>query len=199
MLLLLQQAAHAVARFAPPGRDHRSASLLVKSEMRRTMLSRALQSCAAFARSSTSIAKLPPHKLMPMPRLSPTMTSGKVLRWRVQEGEPLPESGIDTIVDILPTALTDRDLRGSDDLGDPVLEIEAHEEGYLCKILLHEGGEAQPDEAIAVIVEDEADIDRVRAAYAETVAGPDLVVEPATFAWQAYLGEGETSKQCSNS
>ena len=155
----------------------------------------AARSCSRiFARATGTRAKLPPHKLMPMTRLSPSMTSGKLLRWRVEEGAALPESGSETICDVLPTGLTD-----DPDDGDPVLEIEAHEEGFLARILLKEGDVARPDEAIAVVVEDAADIARVSEAYAAAASGPALLVEPATFAWQAYLGSGESTRQCSNS
>ena len=41
---------------------------------------------AARASSTLARSKLPPHKLMPMPRLSPTMTTGTLLRWHIEEG-----------------------------------------------------------------------------------------------------------------
>lgn len=125
------------------------------------------------------------------------MTSGKLLRWRVAEGGALPENGIDTLCDVLPTGLTD-----DPDDGDPVLEIESHEEGFLARILLGEGEDAAPDEAIAVICERAEDIDALREAYASATdvdRRRSLMVEPASFAWQAYLGSGEASRQCSNS
>ena len=126
------------------------------------------------------------------------MTSGKLLRWRVDEGACLPENGADPVCDVLPENLVDDELGGTDDLEAPVLEIESHEEGFLARILVAEGEEAQPDVAIAVIAENESDIERLREAYSGAADG-SLMVEPATFAWQAYLGAGQASRQCSNS
>ena len=123
------------------------------------------------------------------------MTRGKLLRWRVVEGAELPENGMDPICDVAPTGLTDDpEIEASA----PVLEIESHEEGYLARILLAEGAEAAPDEAIAVICEREEDVPSVHAAY-EVADGRSLSVEPATFAWQAYLAPGHAAQQCSNS
>ena len=139
-------------------------------------------------------AALPPHKLMPMPRLSPTMTTGTLLKWRVAEGAALPESGMDPACDVLPSGLTD-----DPEDEDVVLEIESHEEGFLARILLAEGATAAPDEAIAVICDSEADIERLREVYDTDVARERPLVEAGTFAWQAYLAAGEVGRSCSNS
>ena len=91
-----------------------------------------------------------------------------------------------------PTGLTDDPEDGS-----PILEIESHEEGYLARILLNEGEDAAPDEAIAVIVEHAEDVSRVAEAF--DASAPRPLVEAGTFAWQAYLGAGEVGRACSNS
>ena len=149
------------------------------------------RACATLARS------LPPHKLMPMPRLSPTMSSGALVRWHVVEGQPLPDAGMEPTCDVLPVGLTDDADVEADP---PTLVIESHEEGFVARILLAEGHSAAPDEAIAVICEREEDIETVRAAYdALGDSGrKQLLVEPATFAWQAYLA-GPATRECSNS
>ena len=47
----------------------------------------------SLARRRTALARralstsLPPHKLMPMPRLSPSMRTGKLEQWLVVEGD----------------------------------------------------------------------------------------------------------------
>ena len=56
--------------------------------------------------------------------------------------------------------------------------------------------DGKPDEAIAVIVEDEALIEPLRAAYD---ASQKSHVEAGAFAWQAYLQAGQGTKECSNS
>jgi hypothetical protein len=87
--------------------------------------------------------------------------------------------------------------------GAPVLEIESHEEGFLARILLAEGEDAAPDEAIAVIVEREEHVAPIRdafdAARAAAAGRPILLVEAGTFAWQAYLASGYSARQCGNS
>ena len=148
---------------------------------------------ATWRRACGTLAKsLPPHKLMPMPRLSPTMTSGTLMRWHVSEGAELPEGGADVLLSVRPVGLTD-----DPDDGSPILEVESHEEGFLAHILLHEGEDAEPDVAIAVICESEADIGTLHEAYSRDCGV--LMVEPATFAWQAYLAAGEVGRACSNS
>lgn len=136
--------------------------------------------------------RLPAHKLMPMPRLSPSMTRGKLVRWNINEGQPLPESGMDTICDVQPSNLT----MDSEDGNSHILEIECHEEGFLARILLPEGSEVEPDEAIAVICENESDIELVYHAYSPTeISSSRLIVPPATFAWQAFLSSKSMSVQ----
>ena len=97
------------------------------------------------------------------------MESGTLLRWRIVEGNALPENGSETLCDVLPNGLTD-----DPDDGDPVLEIEAHEEGFLARILLAEGQHAKPDEAIAVI--ENAVINAVRK---ERKTAPNAFTTPA--------------------
>ena len=120
------------------------------------------------------------------------MTSGTIMHWRVAEGEQLPESGLDIAFSVRPTGLTDDPEDGS-----PILEVESHEEGFLARILLAEGESAAPDEAIAVVVEREQDVEAVQAAFAVGQSRP--FVEAGTFAWQAYLAAGEQGRACSNS
>ena len=121
------------------------------------------------------------------------MTSGTLLRWHIDEGGELPEGGADVLLSVRPVGLTD-----DPEDGNPILEVESHEEGFLARILVNAGEQAEPDVAIAVICESEADIGALRQAYSGRSHG-DLMVEPATFAWQAYLAAGEVGRACSNS
>ncbi len=128
------------------------------------------------------------------------MTSGTLLKWRITEGHPLPEAGMEVLCDVQPAGLTDDP---EDEVnGAPVLEIESHEEGFLARILLPEGQAAAPDVAIAIVCEREEDVVRVQAACdASNPAESDapLLVEAGTFAWQAYLAAGYNARQCGNS
>lgn len=121
------------------------------------------------------------------------MTSGTLLRWHVPEGAALPEDGADVLCSVRPVGLTD-----DPDDGNPVLEVESHEVGFLARILLPEGEDAEPDVAIAIICESEADVAALQQAYTRRDQQA-LMVEPATFAWQAYLAAGEVGRSCGNS
>ena len=63
---------------------------------------------------------------------------------------------------------------------------------------LLEGEAAPPDAAIAVVAEYEEDIAALAAAPWRLQGGELPLVEPATFAWQAYL-QAPAARQCSNS
>eukprot|EP00962_Isochrysis_galbana_P011983 scaffold3377_cov105-Isochrysis_galbana.AAC.3 len=82
---------------------------------------------------------LPPHKLVPMPRLSPTMTTGTVHRWRVGDGDPVH------LYDLMCEVST-RELLEEPTPNDVVMEVEGHEDGFIAKILAPVGTAAAPDE-----------------------------------------------------
>ena len=136
---------------------------------------------------ATATTGLPRHKLLPMPRLSPSMTQGTLLKWNISEGSELPENGSEVLFEVRCEGL----LEDEPDLAHVML-IEAHEEGYLAKCLLQPGMSAEPDQPIAIVVENAADV----AAFADMTPSERLV-PPATFAWQAYLQSGGVA--CSNS
>ncbi|KAE9589835.1 hypothetical protein Lal_00021650 [Lupinus albus] len=99
--------------------------------------------------TSTKInaSELPPHILLEMPALSPTMDQGNIVKWRKQEGDKIE------VGDILCEIETDK----------ATLEFETLEEGYLAKILVPEGSkEVAVGQAIAITVEDANDIDAVK-------------------------------------
>ena len=125
---------------------------------------------------------------MPMPRLSPSMRTGVLHRWLISVGDELDSMEVACEVET-------RELTDDADDGSKVLQIEAHEDGFLAAVLVAEGSTAKPDEAIAVIVDSIEDIEAFRE-YPLTQTLP--IVEPATFAWQAYLKDAD-SQQCSNS
>jgi hypothetical protein len=137
--------------------------------------------------SSFSSAGLPPFKLMPMPRLSPTMRSGTVVRWLLAEGDELPSAGSEVAVEVKAHGLTEDWSAPPGTSSSPIMEVEIHEEGFVAKLLVREGEEVHPDEAIAVIVESEQSISAVQSAFAHQGGGnpsAPILVEPATFAWQ---------------
>lgn len=99
--------------------------------------------------SSTNIkaSGLPPHIVIGMPALSPTMNQGNIFKWRKKEGEKIE------VGDIICEIETDK----------ATLEFESLEEGYLAKILAPEGSkDVAVGQPIAITVEDPDDIEAVK-------------------------------------
>ncbi|EXC25438.1 Dihydrolipoyllysine-residue acetyltransferase component 1 of pyruvate dehydrogenase complex [Morus notabilis] len=90
---------------------------------------------------------LPPHIILEMPALSPTMNQGNIATWRKKEGDKIE------VGDVICEIETDK----------ATLEFESLEEGYLAKILAPEGSKDVPvGQPIAVTVEDPADLETVK-------------------------------------
>lgn len=131
------------------------------------------------------------------------MRNGTIVRWALSEGDELPSAGSEVAVEVQANGLTEEWSAPPGTSSSPVMEVEIHEEGYVAKLLVHEGETANPDEAIAVIVETEQGVAPIQAAFSPGGLhySPSLpTVEPATFAWQAYLRSDQVGPaQCSNS
>ncbi|XP_061349335.1 dihydrolipoyllysine-residue acetyltransferase component 1 of pyruvate dehydrogenase complex, mitochondrial [Gastrolobium bilobum] len=107
--------------------------------------------------TSTSInaSELPPHVLLEMPALSPTMNQGNIAKWRKKEGDKIE------VGDILCEIETDK----------ATLEFETLEEGYLAKILAPEGSkEVAVGQPIAITVEDASDIEAIKSSISSSSA-----------------------------
>lgn len=87
--------------------------------------------------------KLPVHDLVNMPALSPTMESGKLLKWKVKEGDKIvPGDGIAEIE-------TDK----------ANLDLEVQDEGYVAKILTQAGpGVIKVGEPLLIMVPDKESV-----------------------------------------
>lgn len=116
------------------------------------MLSRTvLKKASLFARNNNAsklavlrmYASFPPHNVIGMPALSPTMTQGGLAVWSKEIGDHL-EPGC-----VLAEVETDK----------AQMDFEFQEEGYLAKVLIPEGSKDIPvNSPIAVYVEEEADV-----------------------------------------
>ncbi|EOD11591.1 putative pyruvate dehydrogenase E1 component beta subunit [Emiliania huxleyi CCMP1516] len=139
-------------------------------------------------------ASLPPHKVVPMPRLAPTMTTGKVHQWNIGIGDAISPYDLVFQVSITGPELLGNDATEKQADAVVVMEIECIEDGFLAKILAPVGADAGPDQPIAVICEDPDDV----AAFANYV--PSIKKVPSgQFLWQAYLVSGLEATSCSNS
>ncbi|WOG87957.1 hypothetical protein DCAR_0207190 [Daucus carota subsp. sativus] len=92
-------------------------------------------------------AKLPPHAVLEMPALSPTMNQGNIVKWLKKEGDKIE------VGDVICEIETDK----------ATLEHECLEEGFLAKILAPEGSkDIAVGQPIAITVEDSNDIEAVK-------------------------------------
>ena len=69
------------------------------------------------------LSTLPPYQLVPMPALSPTMTSGNMASWKKAEGDVI-EAG-----DVIAEVETDK----------ATVDYEYVDDGVLAKIIVQEG------------------------------------------------------------
>ena len=110
-----------------------------------------------------------------MPALSPTMTEGKLARWKKREGDTV-KSG-----DVIAEIETDK----------ATMEVEAADEGVLAKILVAEGTDGVKVNApIAVLVEEGENFDAAKLPPAANISAP--VAPPAVTLLQekAYVPFG---------
>ncbi|KAK1303134.1 hypothetical protein QJS10_CPB11g02292 [Acorus calamus] len=89
----------------------------------------------------------PPHQVIGMPSLSPTMTEGNIARWLKKEGDKISPG------EVLCEVETDK----------ATVEMECMEEGYLAKIVKGDGAkDIKVGEVIAITVEEEEDIGKFK-------------------------------------
>ena len=118
-------------------------------------------------------------RLLPMPSLSPLMTSGKLLKWHAAEGAMI--SAYSLIADVQPDQLTAvLDER-------PIMEIELQEDMYIAKIFCAEGKEIKSGTPIAILCEIEEDIEHAKA----------LLVK-SCFAYEKVSLNDNAVSNCSN-
>lgn len=125
---------------------------------------------------------LPPHLLVPFPRLSHHMRDGVLQAWSAARGQRVDVHDILCTVEasLLP------------DEPPAVVELESHEEGFVAKLLCQAGDTAEPDQPIAILVELEEDI----AAFATHTPPPETRVPAGHFCWQAYIKSGRDTREC---
>lgn len=100
-----------------------------------------------------------------MPKLSDTMTEGKLVKWRKKVGDKIAPG------DVIAEVETDK----------ATMEMEAFDEGTLAKILVEEGGKVAIGKALAILAEDGEDIEEVAKSGGQSTASeaPKAVAEKA--------------------
>jgi len=125
----------------------RSAAFGRKMRAATSLLRRVGGRGAAAAGGGTLLGRrwlcLPPHSLLPMPALSPTMTQGNLVTWKKKEGDSI-EAG-----DVIAEVETDK----------ATVDYEAVDDGILAKILVPEGTEdVLVGTSVAVVVDEAGDV-----------------------------------------
>ncbi|CAK7897538.1 dihydrolipoyllysine-residue acetyltransferase component of pyruvate dehydrogenase complex, mitochondrial [[Candida] anglica] len=120
---------------------------------------------SAFASLRTyASSKFPPHTVINMPALSPTMTQGGIVSWGKQAGDELTPGE--------PIAEIETDKASMD--------LEFQEEGFMAKILMAEGAKDVPvGTPIAVYVEEKGDVDAFADFTAEDAGSQAAPAAPA--------------------
>ncbi|KAJ4795964.1 Dihydrolipoamide acetyltransferase component of pyruvate dehydrogenase complex [Rhynchospora pubera] len=113
-----------------------------------------------------AFSNLPPHMVLGMPALSPTMNQGNIAKWRKKEGDKID------VGDVICEIETDK----------ATLEFECLEEGFLAKILSPEGSkDVLVGQPIAIMVEDPEDIGKIPADIGqETKSKQEVTTTEAT-------------------
>ena len=127
---------------------------------------RLLRGARGALRSATPVARrqlsLPPHNVVSVPALSPTMETGTIARWHVAEGDAFGAG--DSIAEVE----TDK----------ASMEWEMQDDGVVAKHLVAPGTEVAVGTPAVVLVEDAADV----GAFADFEAPAGAVAAPAPAA-----------------
>lgn len=108
------------------------------------------------SQASTPAVNLPKFNKINMPALSPTMTSGKIIKWQKKVGDKLNPD------DVLADVETDK----------ATIDFVFQDEGYLAKFLVQEGGgDIQVGKPVAIIVDKKEDIEKFANVSAEQILG----------------------------
>lgn len=111
----------------------------------------------------------PPHEVVGMPSLSPTMESGSIARWNVKEGDEFAAG------DSLCEVETDK----------ATVDFEAQDEGFVARIIAEAGpGDIKCGEPILIVVEDASDVDAFK----------DYNVEPTSNVAHTAVPSSEEKK-----
>lgn len=123
---------------------------------------------APAAAAPPSGGSFPPHAVLGMPSLSPTMNQGSILAWRKKEGEEVVAG------DIIAEVETDK----------ATIEWEAQDDGFIAKLLVPEGSTGVEVGTPVLVIADSADAVPAFASFTAADAGgaggaPAAAQEPA--------------------
>jgi len=113
---------------------------------------------AAAAPPPASSSSFPPHEVLNMPALSPTMSAGSIVSWAKKVGDRVAPG------DVLCEVETDK----------ASMEWEAQEEGFVAALLLEAGARDIPVGAPALVLVEDAEAVAAFAAYTAADAAPGV-------------------------
>eukprot|EP00667_Euglena_gracilis_P022023 EG_transcript_24341 len=125
---------------------------------------------------------LPPHKLVPLVMLSPTMTHGTILKWNVAPGGHVPSGEV--LYEVRAEKLTEAGATVD-------MLVESQDEGYLAAVFAGAGARVPVGAPVAVLCEEAADTGRF-ADFAPPAAALD-----SDFAYWAYAKHADSVSECS--
>ena len=133
---------------------------------------------------------------VPMPMLSPTMTSGKIKKWCKKPQEQV--GNYDILLEVETDSLVEEQNKLGDMKGPVVMLVESQEDVFLQRLLVQEGEEVAVNTPIAVACDFE---DELKGLEDYTVPTDDLKADSdkaRILVWQAYLKtSSQTPSGCS--
>ncbi|KAI8371047.1 2-oxoacid dehydrogenases acyltransferase-domain-containing protein [Blakeslea trispora] len=168
----------------------RAAPLLARQQAARSFSSTSTRSFGALRAFTVPVVQkdvrayssknFPAHNVIAMPALSPTMTAGGIGKFQKAIGDAINPG------DVLVEIETDK----------AQMDFECQDEGFLAKILISEGDKDVPvGKPIAVIVEDEADVEAFKEFTLEDAGSAEPVKEEQAPAKEEQAPVKEEKKQ----
>ncbi|EFJ52883.1 hypothetical protein VOLCADRAFT_86312 [Volvox carteri f. nagariensis] len=99
--------------------------------------------------------------VLPMPKLSHAMTSGRIAKWHVEEGASV--NTYDVLLTVETETLVEEAYRLDQFAGKVALLVESQEEGFVARLLAAEGEEVPVGKPIALLCEREDEVPAARA------------------------------------
>ena len=112
-------------------------------------------------------------KVLGLPKLSPTMEEGVLVRWAKKEGDTVE------VDDLIAEVETDK----------ATMEFRAFDKGVLLKLLVQEGASLKPDEPVAILGKAGESVDDVQVGAAVPAAAAPAAAVPAPSAPAASNGK----------
>lgn len=122
------------------------------------------------------------YKVIPFPKFSPSVSAGRIVEWYKAEGDEVESTELIFAAEVQELS---PDIEGA-----KVLDVEAHDDGFLARVVVGDGEEAAANSAVAVLVEEREHIAFFRSEDGEKLIADlpeDVTLGTNPFLWQAFL------------